>query len=330
MDNILVTGGAGYIGSQTAKALAQAGYQPVVLDNLSSGHRDAVRWGPLVEGDIADEDLVRHVIEKYRISGVVHFAANAYVGESMKNPRRYFENNVMNSLRLLHAMLDCRVTRIVFSSTCATYGAPLRLPIDEVHPQLPVNPYGESKLFLEKTLRWYGEAHGMRSLSLRYFNAAGADRDGDIGESHDPETHLVPLVIQAALNDDAVQVYGTDYPTSDGTAVRDYIHVSDLADAHVRALEYLAGGGKSASINLGTGIGHSVRQVIRTVEKVSGRRVRVLERPQRSGDPSTLIACAKKARELLGWTPRFTDLGEIADSALRWHCCEGRAVATAV
>jgi UDP-arabinose 4-epimerase len=302
----------------------------VVLDNLSSGHRYAVRWGPLEVGDIADEDLIRHVIEKYRISGVIHFAANAYVGESMKNPRQYFENNVMNSLRLLDAMLDRGIDRIVFSSTCATYGVPVRVPIDEVHPQLPVNPYGESKLFLEKTLRWYGEAHGMRSLCLRYFNAAEADPDGELGECHDPETHLVPLVIQAAICEKAVAVYGTDYPTPDGTAVRDFIHVSDLADAHVRALRYLAGGGKSTSINLGTGIGHSVRQVIRTVERVSRRPVRVVECPRRAGDSSTLVACADKARELLEWTPRFKDLGELADTALRWHCSERSALAAAV
>jgi UDP-glucose-4-epimerase GalE len=316
----LVTGGAGYIGSHTAKALAAAGHQPVVLDNMSYGHEWAVKWGPFERGDLSDVEFLKRVLEKHRVEATVHFAASAYVGESMTNPRRYFRNNTVNTINLLDAMIDHGVTRIVFSSTCATYGIPTRVPIDESHPQQPVNPYGQSKVFVERILHWYDVAYALRSVSLRYFNAAGADPDGEIGEDHDPETHLIPLVIGAARGTrPPVGVFGTDYPTPDGTAVRDYIHVADLADAHVRALDYLASGGATTAINLGTGRGHSVREVIDTVERVGGRPVPFTNSPRRAGDPPELVADAAKAREVLGWTPRYPGLSTIVEHAWRWH-----------
>jgi UDP-glucose-4-epimerase GalE len=316
----LVTGGAGYIGSHTAKALAAAGHQPVALDNLSYGHQWAVKWGPLEQGDLSDIEFLKRVLEKHRVDAVVHFAASAYVGESMTNPRRYFRNNTVNTLNLLDAMIDHGVTRVVFSSTCATYGIPTRVPIDEAHPQQPVNPYGQSKVFVERILHWYDVAYALRSVSLRYFNAAGADPDGDIGEDHDPETHLIPLVIGAARGTrPPVGVFGTDYPTPDGTAVRDYIHVADLADAHVRALDYLTRGGGTTAINLGTGRGHSVREVIETVERVAGRPVPFSNSPRRAGDPPELVADPGKARTVLGWIPRYPGLSTIIEHAWRWH-----------
>src|SRR5215211_415914 len=241
---ILVTGGAGYIGSQTAKTLSEAGFEPVVLDNLSTGHRWAVRWGPFVQGDIGDRVLVRQVLQEFDIRAVVHFAASAYVGESVHEPRTYFHNNVVNTLALLDGMMDAGVERIVFSSTCATYGIPESMPIREELPQRPVNPYGSSKLFVEQVLGAYAHAYGLRSVALRYFNAAGADPDGELGEDHNPETHLLPIVIDAALGRRGpVDIFGNDYPTADGTAIRDFIHVADLADAHVRAVHHLLTGG---------------------------------------------------------------------------------------
>ena len=275
---VLVTGGAGYIGSHTAKELAQRGLEPIVFDNLTTGHREAVRWGPLVEGDLADEDLIRRVLCEHGVEAVIHFAASAYVGVSMQQPREYFQNNVVNTLHLLAAMIDTGVSSIVFSSTCASYGVPTVLPISEDHPQHPVNPYGESKLFIERVLGWYSRAYGIRSVALRYFNAAGADPDGDLGEVHSPETHLIPLIMEAAHGQRPhVEIFGTDYPTADGTAIRDYIHVRDLAEAHVRAMDYLRDGGESLALNLGTGCGHSVRDVIATVESVSKRSVPVCD-----------------------------------------------------
>ncbi len=321
----LVTGGAGYIGSHTAKALAAAGHKPVVLDNMSYGHEWAVKWGPFERGDLSDVEFLKRVLEKHRVEAAVHFAASAYVGESMSNPRRYFRNNTVNTINLLDAMIDHGVTRIVFSSTCATYGIPTRVPIDESHPQQPVNPYGQSKVFVERILHWYDVAYTMRSVSLRYFNAAGADPDGEIGEDHDPETHLIPLVIGAARGTrPPVGVFGTDYPTPDGTAVRDYIHVADLADAHVRALDYLARDGATTAINLGTGRGHSVREVIDTVERIGGRPVPFTNSPRRAGDPPELVADATKARAVLGWTPRYPELSTIVEHAWRWHERESR------
>ena len=318
--NVLVTGGAGYIGSHACKALAAAGYRPVAFDNLVYGHRWAVRWGPLVEGDLADPALLRRVMKEHAIDAVMHFAAYAYVGESMDDPGKYFRNNVANTVNLLDAMVASGVDSLVFSSTCATYGVPEQVPIGEDHPQRPINPYGESKLFIERALHWYREAHGIRAFALRYFNAAGADPDGEIGEDHDPETHLIPLVIQAALGQrPGVKVFGTDYDTPDGSAVRDYIHVTDLAEAHVQALARLRDGDGGGFLNLGTGTGQSVKEVLAAVSRVSGLPVPAEEAPRRPGDPPMLVAAPGAAAQRLGWQPRHSDLDTIVETALRWH-----------
>ncbi len=322
--SILVTGGAGYIGSHACKALARAGHRPVVLDNLSRGHRRAVRWGPLVEADLADRDRVAAALAEHRVSAVMHFAAYAYVGESVADPALYYRNNLGGALSLLDAMRAAGVDKIVFSSTCATYGVPERTPIAETAPQLPVNPYGETKLAIERALRWYGEAYGLRSVSLRYFNAAGADPEGEIGELHTPETHLVPLVLEAALGQrPAIDVFGLDYPTPDGAAIRDYIHVQDLAAAHLRALEHLGAGGASAALNLGTGRGHSVLEVIAAAEAVSGRKIPWRAAPRRAGDPPALVADPSRAAALLGWRAELSDLDTIIATALAWHRSSG-------
>lgn len=317
---VLVTGGAGYIGSHACKALAAAGYLPVTYDNLSRGHRHAVRWGPLVEGDIADQAAVVTALKTHRITSVMHFAAFAYVGESGTNPALYYRNNVGGTLSLLDAMREVAVNRIVFSSTCATYGMPDSVPIRETMAQVPVNPYGETKLAIERVLRWYGPAYGLRSVALRYFNAAGCDRGGEIGEEHEPETHLIPLVVRAALGTaPPVQIFGTDYPTADGTAIRDYIHVNDLAVAHVRALQYLAAGGESTAVNLATGNGYSVRQIIAAVAKAVGHAVPHREAPRRPGDPPALVADPSLAAEVLGWRAGCSDLDTIIQTALSWE-----------
>jgi len=315
---ILVTGGAGYIGSHVAKALALAGHTPVVFDNLEMGHRWAVRWGPLLEGDLADRSAVRAAVED--VEAVVHLAGYIFVGESVKEPSKYYRNNFVNSLNLLDAMTAAGVRDIVFSSTAAVYGAPADVPIPEDSPKIPINPYGESKRFFEQALEWYGAAYGIRSLCLRYFNAAGADPDGETGEAHEPETHLIPLVIDAALGvRSPVGLFGTDYPTPDGTAIRDYIHVTDLARAHVMGIEYLHNGGASRALNVGTGLGHSVREVISAVEGISGLPVPVSLAPRREGDSPALVALALRAREVLGWEPRHSSLEEIVRTALAWH-----------
>lgn len=330
MKSILVTGGAGYIGSHTCKALASSGYQPVVFDNLSTGHRWAVKWGPLVEGDVMDRRLVRRTLEKYRIDAVVHFAANALVGESMESPYKYLHDNVSGSVTLLEAMREAGVRDIVFSSTCATYGLPDTVPISEMEPQTPVNPYGESKLFVERAVRWYERAYGLGWVALRYFNAAGADSEGEIGECHDPETHLIPSVIEAARGiRPYVQVMGTDYATPDGTAIRDYTHVEDLADAHIKAIEYLDGGGKSIALNLGTSHGYSVREVIAAVERAGGCRVPVKNSARRPGDPPVLKADNRRATEVLSWQPRHQDLDAIVNTAWQWHMAPALAGAAA-
>ena len=321
---ILVAGGAGYIGSHACKALARAGHLPVVIDDLSTGNEWAVRWGALVRGNIGGQGLVLRVLRAEKIDAVMHFAASAYVGESMTQPQKYFRNNVVNTLSLLDSMREAGVTNIVFSSTCATYGVPQRLLLDESHPQNPVNPYGESKLFIEKVLRWYGHAYGMRWSALRYFNAAGADADAEIGEAHDPEPHLVPLVIQAARGErPEVCIFGTNYATPDGTAIRDYIYVGDLAQAHILAIQHLAGGGESGAFNLGTGLGYSVRDIIAAVEKHSGKKVPVREKGRRAGDPERLVASADRARKILGWRP-VHGLDSIIATAWAWetHKCE--------
>jgi UDP-arabinose 4-epimerase len=317
---VLVTGGAGYIGSHACKALAEAGYLPVTYDNLSFGHDWAVQWGPLEQGDILDRTRLDEVIGKYKPGAVMHFAAFAYVGESVGNPGKYYRNNVVGSLTLLEAMRDKGVKRIVFSSTCATYGIPDRVPIGEDTVQRPINPYGESKLMVERMLRDFSAAHGIAWTALRYFNAAGADPDNRIGEDHDPETHLIPLVLDAASGRRGpVTVFGTDYDTPDGTCIRDYIHVTDLAEAHVLALAALADGAPSAAYNLGTGRGFSVREVIATSEKVTGLKVPAILGARRPGDPAALVSDASRAREAFGWQPRFIELSDIIATAWAWH-----------
>jgi UDP-glucose-4-epimerase GalE len=324
MKNILVTGGAGYIGSHTCKQLSREGYTPVVFDNLSEGHRWAARYGPFVQGSLAFSDLLRHTLESTGADAVIHFAGSAYVGESMQDPQKYFRNNVTGAMSLLDAMRGSSVRKIVFSSTCATYGCPSEIPITEDQRQEPVNPYGESKLFIERMLLWHARAYGLQYVTLRYFNAAGADIEGELGEAHDPETHLIPLTIQTALRQRTrLDVFGTDYPTRDGTAIRDYVHVCDLAQAHVAALRYLERGGASQAFNLGTGRGVSVREVIDCVEVVSRRTVPVNERPRRPGDPEELVANPRKAETLLGWRPEYSDLRTIVETAWKWH--QGRA-----
>jgi UDP-glucose-4-epimerase GalE len=315
--NILVTGGAGYIGSHTADAVKKSGHTAIIYDNLSAGHRWAVGSKTLIEADLADKLSIQRAIEQYRIEAVIHFAANAYVGESVADPRKYFQNNVVHTLNLLGVMLDLGVKYIVYSSTCATYGVPESLPISEEHPQRPVSPYGESKLFIERVLHWYEKAYGLRWVALRYFNAAGAS--GQLGECHNPETHLIPLAINATLTGVPLSVFGTDYPTEDGTAVRDYIHVDDLASAHIAALEYLIKRGTSRAFNLGTGEGHSVHEVLETVEQVSKIAVPHRATERRAGDPPVLVADSRAAKELLSWTPQRSSLREIVESAWLWH-----------
>ena len=323
---ILVSGGAGYIGSHAARALRRSGYEVVLYDNLSTGFRRLAQGFELVEGDIADEAKLRPVLA--RVDAVMHFAAHAYVGESVGNPRKYFRNNVLGALSLLNSVLDTGIRRFVFSSTCAVYGVPEQISITEQTPREPVNPYGASKVFFENALEAYSRAYGLRSVSLRYFNAAGADDSAEIGELHDPETHLIPLALAAsAENGPELQIYGSDYPTSDGTCVRDYIHVSDLADAHVLALQHLERvcneknaaekDGESLAVNLGTGRGHSVLEVIRAAENATGRPVRRKMGPRRPGDPPILVADPAKAQRVLGWTAQ-RNLGDIVSSAWIW------------
>lgn len=314
---ILVTGGAGYIGSHACKALQRAGYRPVTYDNLSRGYRDAVRWGPLVEGDLADRARLDWALAEYRAEAVMHFAAYAYVEESVLDPALYYRNNLLGTLSLLDAGRAVGIKAFVFSSTCAIYGIPNVVPIAEGAPQLPVSPYGETKHAIERALGWYGGAYGLRFAALRYFNAAGADPEGEIGERHEPETHLIPLVIDAALGKrPSIDIFGTDYPTPDGTAIRDYIHVQDLVEAHVRALAYLEAGGESVALNLGTGRGHSVREVIKAAERASARKVVAREAPRRAGDPPALVADPRLAKETLGWSPAISDIETIVKTAL--------------
>lgn len=324
--NLLVTGGAGYIGSHCCKHLAAHGHTPIVFDDLSQGHEATVKWGPFERGSLGDPARLREVFAAHDVAAVIHFAANALVGESMAAPAKYFGNNTLGTFNLLEAMRAAGVTTIVFSSTCATYGDPVRMPIDEEHPQAPVNPYGESKLMVEKMLHWYEVPYGLAWMALRYFNAAGADPDGELGEEHDPESHLIPLVIGAALGTrPPVRMFGADYPTPDGTAVRDYIHVMDLADAHLRAVERLKNGTGSQAINLGTGEGHSVREVVDTVARIGGKPVPAEQAPRRAGDPPELVADASRARRVLGWTPKYPDLDTIVEHAWKWHAARARS-----
>jgi UDP-arabinose 4-epimerase len=318
-DTVLVTGGAGYIGSHACKALRQAGFTPIAYDNLSRGHAWAVKWGPLEEGDIADPARLDAVMAKHRPVGVMHFAAYCYVGESVAEPALYYRNNVAGSLCLLEAMRRCGIARFILSSTCATYGNPQGVPIAENHPQVPTSPYGATKLMVEAMLRDFAAAYGLSWVSLRYFNAAGADPEAEIGEAHTPETHIIPLALQAATGSQPFTIFGADYPTPDGTAIRDYIHVADLAAAHVMALQHLLSGGRSLALNLGTEHGYSVLEVLASVERVCGRKVPVRYGPRRPGDPSALVADAAAARATFGWRPQYPQLDAIVDTAWRWH-----------
>ncbi len=322
---VLVTGGAGYVGSHCCKILAEMGFEPVVFDNLSTGRRALVRWGPLIEGDMRDGEALRAAIRQTRPIAVMHFAALSLVGESTAHPGRYYAANVGGAINLLQAMRSAEVDRVVLSSSCAVYGLPDRVPIAEDQPLRPVSPYGETKRIVERMMEDFDHAYGIRSMRLRYFNAAGADPDGETGEWHDPETHLIPLVFDAALGHcPAVSIYGTDYPTEDGTAVRDYVHVMDLALAHAAALLHLLRGGASDVVNLGAGRGTSVREVIRAVEKVTGRRVPVCEAPRRAGDPAQLIADPRRAASLLSWRAK-SDLTAMIEDAWRWHSAQAAA-----
>lgn len=318
---ILVTGGAGYIGSHACKALARAGYRPVSYDNLVYGHEWAVKWGPLERGDILDRARLDDVMARHKPDAVMHFAAFAYVGESVAEPAKYYRNNVAGSLALIEACRGHGVNSFVFSSTCATYGSPDKLPIGEDTPQRPINPYGASKLMVERMLADFRAAYGLRSVALRYFNAAGADPDGEIGEDHDPEPHVIPLVLDAAAGKrEAISVFGDDYATPDGTCIRDYIHVTDLADAHVKALQKLENGSPCReALNLGTGSGISVRQLIEAAERVTGMPIKVKVAPRRPGDPPELVADAIAARADLGWTPELSDIETILRTAWAWH-----------
>jgi UDP-glucose-4-epimerase GalE len=320
MKSVLVTGGAGYVGSHACKALAAAGYQPVTFDNLVYGHRQAVRWGPLIHGDILDRAAVDKSLRTWNPVAVMHFAAFAFVGESVTHPGKYYRNNVAGSLSLLEALRDHGVSNFIFSSTCATYGLPQAMCIREDHPQNPINPYGASKLMIERMLQDFDSAHGLRSISLRYFNAAGADPAGEIGEAHDPETHLIPLVLDAAhgVRPD-ITIFGDQYATPDGTCIRDYVHVADLAQAHVLALQALESGAPSTAYNLGNGRGFSVRQVIEVAESVTGRAVPVRVGSQRAGDPPQLVGDATRIRAALGWQPCHAELEDIIGTAWRWH-----------
>lgn len=317
---VLVTGGAGYVGSHCCKAFAEAGWTVVTYDNLSRGWRDLVRWGPLIEGDILDRSALARAIDEVQPDAVAHFAAFGYVGESVADPGLYYRNNTTGTQTLLDAMRAGGVDKLIFSSTCATYGVPETVPMTEDTPQRPINPYGWSKLFVERMLADYGVAYGLKSASLRYFNAAGADFDAETGERHEPETHLIPLAIRGVMAEGfELTVFGDDFETRDGTCVRDYIHVMDLADAHLRALDHLQGGGRSEVFNLGTGTGTSVLEIVNAVERVSGKRVKRSVGPRRPGDPPALVASAEKAARLLGWRPHHSDIDTIIESAWAWH-----------
>ncbi|HEY3778315.1 MAG TPA: UDP-glucose 4-epimerase GalE [Rhizomicrobium sp.] len=318
--NVLVTGGAGYVGSHACRALRGAGFTPVTYDNLSRGFRTLVRYGPLEEGDILDEPRLVDVLQKYQPAAVMHFAAFAYVGESVEAPLDYYRNNFAGALSLVAAMRKCGVDRLVFSSTCAVYGTPETQPMAETLPLAPINPYGRSKLMVEQALQDAAAAYGFRSVSLRYFNASGADPSGEIGEMHEPETHLVARALMAANGDiDAIEIFGTDYPTHDGTAIRDYIHVCDLADAHVSALRYLSEGGKSTALNLGTGRGHSVREILDSVARVAGRSPPSHVSGRRPGDPPMLVADPTAAMNVLAFAPKWKDIDAIVASAWNWY-----------
>ena len=318
--NILIVGGAGYIGSHINKLLSSTGYNTIILDNLSTGHRDFVKWGAFELGDIGDSTRLDEVFTKYKIDCVMHFAAFAYVGESVENPEKYYQNNVTSTLNLLKSMRKHKVNKFIFSSSCATFGEPTKMPIIETTPQNPINPYGRTKLMIEHALKDYSDAYDMRFCALRYFNAAGCDRDSEVGEDHTPETHIIPLVLDAAIGKrESITIFGEDYPTEDGTCVRDYIHVEDLAEAHKLAMEYLLDGGESDVFNLGTGIGNSVKEIIEAVKKISKRNFTVKLGERRHGDPPVLVASSEKAKAILNWEAKYKDIEETIATAWQWH-----------
>lgn len=319
ISSVLVAGGAGYIGSHTAKFLRQQGITPVVLDNLCTGNRWTAKFGPFYEGSIADTPLVERAIAEHRPQGAILFAGHALVGESTSNPRPYYRNNVIASITFLNTLLDAGVTNVVFSSSCSIYGIQPTMPLSEDSPKNPLSPYAETKLFFERVLQSYASAYGLKYAALRYFNAAGADPEGELGEVHEPESHLIPLAMQAALGGAPLRVFGTDYPTPDGTAIRDYVHVTDLADAHLAALRHLHDGGASLELNLGTGRGNSVREIIKTVEHVSGTSVPVEFGPRRAGDAPELVADPRRVRETLRWHPKLSEIDTIVRTAWNWH-----------
>ena len=317
---ILILGGAGYIGSHTNKLLSKNGYKTIVYDNLTYGHKSAVKWGEFILGDLDDVDELTNVFSKYDIKAVMHFAAFAYIGESVENPEKYYINNVSNTLNLLKVMNNFGCKKIIFSSTCATYGNPQYVPIDENHLQSPINPYGRSKLMIENILQDYNNAYDMKYISLRYFNAAGADIDCEIGEDHDPETHLIPLALDAAIGKrEDIKLFGSDYETNDGSAIRDYIHVADIAQALMLAFEYLERGGSSDSFNLGNGEGYSVIEIIDAVKRVTKKDFKVTLRDKRVGDPARLIGDASKAKDILKWKPKYCEIEKIIQTAWDWH-----------
>lgn len=317
---ILIVGGAGYIGSHVNKVLHENGEETLVLDNLSYGHEEFVKWGEFVKGDLSNTELLTNIFKKYSIDAVMHFAAFTYVGESVEDPQKYYVNNLKNTLNLLEVMKNFNVNKFIFSSTCAVYGEPQKLPLSEDHPLNPMSPYGNSKLMVEKILEDYSKAYDLNYVSLRYFNAAGADPNSEIGEWHNPETHLIPLILDAASGRrESVSIYGTDYPTPDGTCIRDYIHVLDLAQAHYKALKYLNNKNKSQAFNLGNGNGFSVKEVIQTCQMVTGNQIKVIEDEPRPGDPPILVGSSEKAREVLGWNPQWVALNDIISTAWDWY-----------
>jgi len=317
--NILVAGGAGYIGSHVCKMLKKMGFNVFIYDNLSHGYKFLAKYGEFVLGDVGDRRQLELVLKNYKIDVVMHFCAFIEVGESVQNPRKYYDNNLYNTINLVDTMLDCGVNKLIFSSTASVYGMPERVPIDEDDKKDPTNPYGRTKWMIEQLLKDYSDAHGLRYVAFRYFNAAGADPEGELGEAHEPETHLIPLVLDAALGiRKSIKIFGTDYPTSDGTCIRDYIHVNDLADAHIKGVEYLLNGNPSNYFNLGNGKGFSVREIIDTVKKVTGKDFPVEEVERRPGDTALLIAKSEKARKVLGWKPEY-GIEEIITHAWNWH-----------
>ena len=318
--NILVTGGAGYIGSHTCKALSNLGYIPIVYDNLIYGNEWAVKWGPFEKGDIANQSRLNEVIKKYQPSAIIHFAAYAYVGESVKDPGKYYQNNVVGSINLLESIRDFGIEKIIFSSSCASYGIPDSVPIEESHLQNPVNPYGASKFMTERILKDFSDAYGIKSISLRYFNASGADPEMEVGECHEPETHLIPLILDVALGKrKKISVYGDNYDTTDGTCVRDYVHVTDIADAHILALKALENGAPTSVYNLGNGAGYSVKEVIKVAREVTGHPIPVEIKNRRQGDVGVLIGSSKKIEKELGWRPKLGNLHRIIETAWQWH-----------